>query len=142
MVQQKRNQPGGQQLVQITLHGAAQDAAGERVNHLGNSNNATSPPEPENKTAVPKARCSHQRSGTDGRVEAGHVHVLADSAHHPHEQLQLPAGAGGQEEGADLQGLDGHALRLGLEQTCVHTRATLKLLRESAILIHHVHESV
>lgn len=37
----------------------------------------------------------HQRSSADGRVEAGHVHVLANAGHHPHEELQLPAGGGG-----------------------------------------------
>ena len=37
----------------------------------------------------------HQSSGSNGRVEAGHVHILADAGHHPHEELQLPAAGGG-----------------------------------------------
>ena len=58
----------------------------------------------------------HQCSGADGGVEAGHVHVLADARHHPHEELQLPAGGRGEEEGAKLQGLDGYALAVRLEE--------------------------
>lgn len=63
---------------------------------------------------------SHQCSGADGRVEARHVHVLTDARHHPHEELQLPAGSRGEEESAKLQGLDGHALTLRLENACTH----------------------
>lgn len=37
----------------------------------------------------------HQCSSADSGVEAGHVHVLANAGHHPHEELQLPAGGGG-----------------------------------------------
>lgn len=64
---------------------------------------------------------SHQCSRANGGVKAGHVHILADATHHPHEELQLPARAGGQEEGANLQGLNGHALSLRLEKTYTQT---------------------
>lgn len=63
----------------------------------------------------------HQCPGADGGVEAGHVHVLADAWHHPHEELQLSAGGGGEEEGAKLQGLDGDALTLRLQEAYIHT---------------------
>lgn len=66
---------------------------------------------------------SHQCSRANGGVKAGHVHILADATHHPHEELQLPARAGGQEEGANLQGLNGHALRLMLEKTYTQTNS-------------------
>jgi len=63
----------------------------------------------------------HQRSGVDGGVEAGHVRVLADARHHPHEELQLSARVGGEEEGTKLQGLDGHTLTLRLKKAYTHT---------------------
>lgn len=130
VVHQKRHQPGGQQLVQVALHGAAQDAARKRVDHL----------EGEEAISVRKwaegdgrrwsggqicdvvaSRGPHQRPGADGRVEAGHVHVLADARHHPHEELQLPAGGGGEEQGAQLQRLHSHTLTVRLEEAYTHT---------------------
>lgn len=63
----------------------------------------------------------HQCPCADGGVEAGHVHVLADARHHPHKELQLPAAAGGEEEGAKLQGLNGHTLTLRLEKAYMQT---------------------
>lgn len=68
---------------------------------------------------------SHQRPCADGRVEAGHVHVLADAGHHPHEELQLPARGWGQQEGAELQGLHGDHLGLRLEEACTRARTSL-----------------
>lgn len=58
-------------------------------------------------------------------MEAGHVHILADAGHHPHEELQLPARVWGEEECAELQGLDGDTLTLRLEKayTQTHTRS-------------------
>lgn len=75
----------------------------------------------------------HQGSGADGGVEAGHVHILADATHHPHEELQLPARAGGQEEGANLQGLDGHALRLRPEKTYTHTHTQTVRIKDDFV---------
>lgn len=62
----------------------------------------------------------HQCPGADGGVQPRHVHILTDAGHHPHEELQLPAGRRGEEQGAELQGLDGHALTLRLEDACAH----------------------
>lgn len=61
----------------------------------------------------------YQRPGADSRVEARHVYILADAWRHPHEQLQLPAGGGWKEEGAELQGLDGYTFTLRLENAYI-----------------------
>lgn len=73
---------------------------------------------------------SHQRARADGRVQAGHVHVLTDAGHHPHEELQLPARGGRQQEGAELQGLHGDRLRLGLQEACTRAPDTVTAATE------------
>ena len=62
------------------------------------------------------AQEAYQGACSDGVVQSGHVHVMTDAGHHPHEELQLPARGRRQEKGAQLQGLDGHPLAIGLEQ--------------------------
>lgn len=53
-------------------------------------------------------------------MEPRHVHILTHPGDHSHQQLELPPAGRGQQQGAELQSLNGHPLQLRLEETFTH----------------------